>query len=218
MEVMMYKKLILIIGLFLIPHQSFAGCKLSDLGLTVSIPNGYRLLNTECPKVAYAKNLTSNLSRGLYITKDWYPNLFIGKRNPFKESLDLHILATREGFHDKHKGKDYLVTEIENKKDYPPSLIKQGAVCKVLVTKTPLPPGVEWRRGVMCMMGTSKDAPKLTTINVFFFEMNHDDPNHKQLPDFVQSARKLFHSIKLTKPATERKKEKKKDTGLPSFH
>ena len=185
----------------LLRAQEIPGCKMSDLSIDATIPKGYTRIPTECPKVAYKRNLNPNHALGFYIIETSYPYHSSGKKS-LSETVDDYILIVRVKFDIALKGQSYNTQQIYENADYPPSLVDHGGACGGLVARTPEfyqgREGVEWRRGIMCLVELPPTgSEKWTLIQAFFFDKNLERTDYKPKADFEQVARRLFRSIRI---------------------
>lgn len=180
-------------------------CKMADLNIVVDIPEGYTRIPTECPKIAYKRNLNPNHALGFYITKTPYPYHSSDKKSP-SETVDDYVLIVQVSFDKAYKGQSYNTFRIDESADYPPSLVDHGGACGGLVVRTPEfyqgREGVEWRRGIMCLVELPPTgSEKWNMIQAFFFDKNLERTDYKPTGEFKQTARKLFRSIQLKEQA-----------------
>jgi hypothetical protein len=181
--------------------QEVSGCKLSDLSIDANIPEGYTRLPTECPKVAYKRNMNPYHALGFYITETPYPYHSTDKKSP-SETVDDFILIVRVSFDKAYKGQSYNTFRIDESADFPMSLVDHGGACGGLVARTPEynqgHEGVEWRRGIMCLVELPPaGSERWTMIQAFFFDKNLERTDYKPTTDFEQLARRLFRSIRI---------------------
>jgi hypothetical protein len=180
--------------------QEATGCKLSDISIEANIPEGYTRISTECPKVAYTKQLNPNHVLGFYIIKTSYPYSSSDKKSP-SDTVDDFALIVQVGFDKAYKGQNYNTQKIDERADYPPSLLDDGGACRGLVARIPESyrgrKGVEWRRGIMCLVESQKGSDRWTMIQAFFFDKNLERTDYKPKEDFEQAARRLFRSIRM---------------------
>jgi len=179
--------------------QEASGCKLPDLNINANIPKGYTRIPTECPKVAFKRNLNPKHAMGFYFIETPYPYNSSDRKSP-SETVDDYILIVRVSFDKAYKGQSYNTLQIDENADYPPSLVDHGGACGGLVARTPEfyqgREGVEWRRGIMCLVELPPTgSDKWTMIQAFFFDKNLEHADYKPSGDFEQAARRLFRSI-----------------------
>jgi hypothetical protein len=184
-----------------------SSCTLSDLSINANIPEGYTRIPTKCPKVSYKRSLSPYHTLGFYIIESSYPYHSSNEKS-LSETLDDHIFIVRFTFDQKYKGQNYNTVRIDETADYPPSLLGHGGVCGGLETKSPLDyqgrKGVEWRRGIMCLVELPPaGSEKWTMIQAFFFDMNLEHTDYKPEEDFELLARNLFRSIRIKVPEEE---------------
>jgi hypothetical protein len=178
------------------------GCKLSDIQIDAIIPKGYISLPTECPKVAYTKKLTSEHALGFYIINSPYPYNSSDTQTPLN-ALTTHVLVVKSTFDTQYRGQNYNTQRIDESADYPPALLENGGACAGLLAKLPISyqgrKGVEWRRGIMCLVEQlPKGSDKWVMIQAFHFDQNLERTDYEPTGDFEQTARKLFRSISMS--------------------
>ncbi len=178
-----------------------SGCKVSDLSIAADIPLGYRRILTECPKIAFNKNLSPNHALGFYIIETPYPYHSSDKKS-LSETVDDYIVIVQYNFDKAYKGQSYNTTRIDENTDFPPSLVEHGGVCGGLVASLPVSyqgrEGVEWRRGILCLVELPpKGSEKWVMVQAFFYDMNLENTDYKPAGDFKRKARKLFRSIRI---------------------
>jgi|GEM_PF-5270814 len=183
------------------PATETPGCKLSDLNINANIPKGYTRILMECPKVAYKRNLSSNHALGFYITETPYPYHSSDKKS-LAETVDGYILIVRARFGKVYTGQSYNTWRIDERTDFPPSLIEHGGACGGLGVRHPEVyhgrEGVEWRRGIMCLVELPpKGSEKWTMISAFIFDKNLERIDYTPSEDFERAGRELFRSIRI---------------------
>ena len=58
--------------------------------------------------------------------------------------------------------------------------------------------GVEWRRGIMCLVEQPpKGSDKWTMVQAFYFDQNLESTDYEPSGDFEKVARSLFRSISI---------------------
>jgi ankyrin repeat protein len=185
----------------LLRAQQISGCEMADLSISANIPEGYTHIPTKCPKVAYKKNLTPKHALGFYIVETWDPHDSSSKKS-VAETLDDYMVILQSGFNKAYKGQSYNTFRIDESADYPPSLLEHGGACGGLVARTPEfykgVEGVEWRRGIACLVELPPTgSEKWTMFQAFYFDKNLERTDYKPTADFKQVARRLFRSLRI---------------------
>lgn len=179
--------------------QEPPACRLSDLNIDANIPDGYVRIPTKCPKVAYKRIFSPTHALGFYVVRTPYPYRISDKKTP-SETVSDYVVVVEAMFDRTYKGQKYRIRRIDDSADYPPSLIDQRGACGEIEASTPISyhsrVGVQWRRGIMCLVEVPpKGSDKWVMIQAFFFDMNLGLTDYKPTAAFKQAARRLFHSI-----------------------
>lgn len=176
-----------------------ATCTIFDLNITATIPKGYRLVPSNCPKVFYVKRTKQNRALGFYIIENHSP-FTSDYGETAAEFLRGQIIITLTLFRARYGGTNYNVERIDEVDDFPPALIEEGGVCGGLHARLPLSyqgmHGVEWRQGIICLVEfppSGSNTWKL--IQAFYFDMNLENADYKPKNNFGIAARELFRSI-----------------------
>lgn len=181
-----------------------AHCTLSDLGLIADIPKGYVRIPTVCPKIAYTRLLNPRHAIGFLIIETPYPYHSSDPKTPLEAIRD-YVVVLQVAFDQQYRGQNYNTRRIDQRADFPQSFIAHRGACAGLATRTPEHYqgllGVEWRRGIMCLVEIPpKGSEKWALIQAFFFDKNLERPDYKPPADFEQQARKLFRSLRIKEP------------------
>jgi hypothetical protein len=192
-----------------VQEQKSPGCRLSDLSINANLPEGYTRIPTECPKVAYNRNLSPSHALGFFITETPTTYHSSDKKSP-AETVDDYVLIVQVQYDKAYEGQSYNTLRIDNNADFPPSLVDHGGTCAGLVARTPIPlvaktppfdfmyGGVQWQRGIMCLVELPPEgSEKWAMIQAFFYDMNIESADYKPAADFDQLARELFRSIRI---------------------
>lgn len=185
-------------------EKGAANCALSDISIAVDVPNGYTHLPTECPRVSYLRQLGQFHVRGFYIVRSPFLYHSSGRESP-TETVANFLVLVQYLYDKKYKGTNYFTRPFDETADYPPSFIDRGVVCRGLVVRLPdsyaKRKGVEWRRGIMCLVESPpRGSEQWTMVQAFYVDKNLESPDYKPGPDFEQAARKLFRSVRLASP------------------
>jgi hypothetical protein len=175
--------------------QAASGCTLSDLNIDANT-EGYTRLPTECPKVAYKRNLSRNHARGFYIVETPHPYYHSSDEWTPADAVNQYTVLVQSRFGAAYKGRIYETA------NFPPWVLEHGGACRGLVVRLSLShrgrEGVEWRRGIICLVESPPaGSKKWILIQAFFFDMNLKRANYEPSEDFEQAARELFRSIRV---------------------
>ena len=174
-------------------------CKLSDIDISLRVPRGYELVESECPKVTYVNLPKRNRVLGFFVIEQ--PWLVTPDNNmSASEIVRGQIIVTLSKFDSVYAGTNYSAEHVDDVEDFPPSLLELGGTCGGIQARLPLAyqgmHGVEWRQGIICLVEfPPSGSKKWKLIQAFYLDMNYEDPNYVPRKKFGKTARKIFRSI-----------------------
>lgn len=181
------------------------GCTFDDLNVSVDVPPGFSLIDTDCPTVGYRKLLTKMQALGFYVQRLRMQEGFSLDYGDVKEFVEGQVLVTQVQF-DKSYGNQLLRSRrIDEDSDHPKAIIDRHGACGKLEVEFPQTvsghEGVERRRGLICVAEIPPSGSKQwVIINVFVFETNSDPDRIEPSPEFEQIFREVARSVRFNQP------------------
>jgi len=182
-------------------HGQVPGCRLSDLSIDASVPEGYTRIPRKCPQVRYTRDLNPTQTLVIRIREMPAPYSSSKKITP-SEFIDSQIAEVQMVYDRLYKGQSYNVSRIDESADFPPSLVDHGGACGGLVAGLPTEyqgrAGVKRWRLIICLVELPPTgSDKWILVYASFSNMNFELSDYKAVADLGQVARRLFRSIRL---------------------
>lgn len=184
--------------------QESPGCSFSDLHVSVGIPEGYRQLPTECPKVGYADADSRDHALGFFVTES--PMTILLEEGELSEFVRGQAIVT-QAMMDEGYGRDIITnTMLDEQEGQDNELVQGGGACRAMEVsfymKGMKRRGIERRKGLICIFRPHGAGPRDWLIaNVFAFEMNMDTAHVEFSGEFDTLADDLFRSVRV-RPAS----------------